>query len=49
LIGSLLAQGFTPLEAAIQGSLAHTLAARDFDKNNYALTPFDLIERVCTL
>lgn len=49
LIGSLLAQGYTPLESAIQGSLAHTLAARDFDKNNYALTPFDLIERICTL
>jgi hydroxyethylthiazole kinase-like uncharacterized protein yjeF len=49
LIGSLLAQGYTPLESAIQGSLAHTLAARSFDKNNYALTPFDLIERITTL
>jgi hydroxyethylthiazole kinase-like uncharacterized protein yjeF len=49
LIGSLLAQGFTPLNATIQGSLAHTLAAQKFDKNNYALTPFDLIERICTL
>ncbi|MDD5052085.1 MAG: NAD(P)H-hydrate dehydratase [Sulfuricurvum sp.] len=49
LIGSLLAQGYSPLESAIQGSLAHTLAARDFDKNNYALTPFDLIERITTL
>lgn len=49
LIGALLAQGYAPLTAAIQGSLAHTLAARGFDKNNYALTPFDLIERICTL
>lgn len=49
LIGALLAQGYTPLNAAIQASLAHTLAARGFDKNNYALTPFDLIERICTL
>jgi ADP-dependent NAD(P)H-hydrate dehydratase / NAD(P)H-hydrate epimerase len=49
LIGSLLAQGYTPLESAIQGSLAHTLAARGFDKNNYALTPFDLIERITAL
>jgi hydroxyethylthiazole kinase-like uncharacterized protein yjeF len=49
LIGALLAQGNTPLEAAIQGSLAHTLAARKFDKNNYALTPSDLIERITTL
>ncbi len=49
LVGALLAQGYTPLNAAIQASLAHTLAARGFDKNNYALTPFDLIERICTL
>ncbi len=49
LIGALLAQGRAPLEAAIQGSLAHTLAARKFDKNNYTLTPFDLIERIATL
>jgi hydroxyethylthiazole kinase-like uncharacterized protein yjeF len=49
LIGALLAQGYTPLNAAIQASLAHTLAAQKFDKNNYALTPFDLIERICTL
>lgn len=49
LIGALLAQGYTPLNAAIQGSLAHTLAAMRVEKNNYALTPFDLIERICTL
>lgn len=49
LIGALLAQGYTPLNAAIQGSLAHTLAAVRVEKNNYALTPFDLIERICTL
>jgi hydroxyethylthiazole kinase-like uncharacterized protein yjeF len=49
LIGALLAQGVSPLNAALQASLAHTLAAQKFDKNNYALTPFDLIERICTL
>ncbi len=49
LIGALLAQGLEPLEAAIQGSLAHTLAAKSWDKNNYALTPFDLIERITRL
>jgi hydroxyethylthiazole kinase-like uncharacterized protein yjeF len=49
LIGALLSQGCSPLNAAIQGSLAHTLASQKFDKNNYALTPFDLIERICTL
>jgi len=49
LIGSLLAQGYTPLHAAIQGSLAHALAACKSPKNNYALTPFDLIESITTL
>lgn len=49
LIGALLAQGNTPLEAAIQGSLAHTLASQKLGKNNYALSPFDLIERITHL
>ncbi|MDD5161006.1 MAG: NAD(P)H-hydrate dehydratase [Sulfuricurvum sp.] len=49
LIGALLAQGHTPLEAAIQGSLAHTLASQKLGKNNYALSPFDLIERITHL
>ncbi|MGZ5207565.1 MAG: NAD(P)H-hydrate dehydratase [Sulfuricurvum sp.] len=49
LIGSLLAQGYDPLNAAIQGSLAHTQAASKFSKNNYAMTPLDLIERITTL
>jgi NAD(P)H-hydrate repair Nnr-like enzyme with NAD(P)H-hydrate dehydratase domain len=44
-----LAQGYTPLEAAIQGSLAHTLSAKAFAKNNYALTPLDIIEGITTL
>ncbi len=49
LIGALLAQGYNPLEAAIQGSLAHALAAGKSPKNNYALTPFELIESITTL
>lgn len=49
LIGSLLAQGHAPLQAALNGSLAHTAAAEAFDKNTYALTPHDLIEAVTTL
>jgi len=44
LIGALLAQGYEPLEAAIGGSLAHTLAAQKVKKANFALTPNDLIE-----
>jgi ADP-dependent NAD(P)H-hydrate dehydratase / NAD(P)H-hydrate epimerase len=49
LIGALLAQGYIPLDAAIQASLAHTLGAQKSPKNNYALTPFDLIESITTL
>ncbi len=45
LILSLLSQNHTPLDAAINASLAHALAGLEF-KNNYALTPLDLIERI---
>ncbi|MUU44307.1 NAD(P)H-hydrate dehydratase [Helicobacter pylori] len=45
LIVSLLAQNHTPLDAAINASLAHALAGLEF-KNNYALTPLDLIEKI---
>ena len=46
LIASLLAQGYSLLDAAISGSIAHALSAQRFDKNNYALRPTDLIEGV---
>ena len=46
LIGSLLAQGYNPLDAAIHGSIAHTLAASHYDKNNYSMTPQDLIDEI---
>jgi hydroxyethylthiazole kinase-like uncharacterized protein yjeF len=49
LIGALLAQGYTPLDAAIQGSLAHALAAQKINRHNYALNPFDIIESITTL
>ncbi|MGL2432195.1 NAD(P)H-hydrate dehydratase [Helicobacter pylori] len=45
LIVSLLAQKYTPLDAAINASLVHALAGLEF-KNNYALTPLDLIEKI---
>ncbi|MGL2689786.1 NAD(P)H-hydrate dehydratase [Helicobacter pylori] len=45
LIVSLLAQKYTLLDAAINASLAHALAGLEF-KNNYALTPLDLIEKI---
>ncbi len=46
LIGGLLAQNYSPLQASICGALAHALAARAFAKNSYALNPLDLIEEV---
>ena len=46
LVGSLLAQGYEPLDAAISASLAHALAASNFKRNDYSLIPSDLIEEV---
>ena len=49
LIASLLAQGYDMLEAAINGSLAFSLASKGYKKNNYSLTPFDLIKKIKVL
>jgi len=49
MIGALLAQGYSPLDAAINASLAHTSAANRVKKNSYALTPSDLIEEIACL
>ena len=46
LIGSLLAQGYKPLDSAITSSLAHAIAGRNYRKNNYSLIPSDLVEEV---
>ena len=46
LVGSLLAQGYKPLDATIKASLAHTIASRNYSKNNYSLIPSDLIEEI---
>jgi len=47
IIGSLLAQGWHPLKAAIHGSLAHSLAGNYTP--NYALTPLKLIKNLESL
>jgi len=49
IIGALLAQGFSPLDATINASLAHTKAASNLTCNSYAMTPLDLIESLKTL
>ena len=46
LIGSLLSQGYSSLDATLNGSLAHTIAASNYDKNNYSMTPLDLIKEI---
>ena len=46
LIGSLLAQGYKPLDSAITASLSHAIAGRNYSKNNYSLIPSDLVEEV---
>ncbi len=46
LIASLLAQGYTPLNAAINGSLAHTLCAQNYKGANFSATAEDLIEEI---
>jgi len=43
---TLLAQNYSPLEACVSGSLAHTLSLKKFRKNNYALNPADIINGV---
>jgi len=46
LIVALLAQGYTGLEAAIQGSLTLTLAAQNYKGASYAILPTDLIDAI---
>lgn len=46
LIASLLAQGYTSLEAAINASLAHTIAAKKYKSNNYSMSPQDIIQGI---
>jgi hydroxyethylthiazole kinase-like uncharacterized protein yjeF len=49
LIVSLLAQGSSGIEAAIQGSLALTLAAQQYCGASYAMLPTDLIDALTLL
>jgi len=49
LIVALLAQGYSALEAALNGSLAHTLLAKNYKGADFSLTPDDLIEGIGNL
>ena len=46
MIGSLLAQGYTPLQSAISASLAHSMAGENLKYANYGLNPLDLCEGI---
>jgi len=46
LIASLLSQKYNRLEACISSSLAHTKVANNYSKNNYSLSPKDLIKEI---
>lgn len=46
LISGLLAQGYEPLDAAINGSLAHTVLAKSYKGADFSLTPIDLIDGI---
>ncbi|MDP1783900.1 MAG: NAD(P)H-hydrate dehydratase [Sulfuricurvum sp.] len=49
LIGALLAQEYSPIDAVVYASLSHTLSAQKFCRHNYALTPFDIIDGITAL
>ncbi len=46
MIGSLLAQGYTPLEAAYNASSAHALVAKNIKCSSFGLSPIDLCEGI---
>ena len=49
LIGALLAQGYSCLDATISASLAHTKLALNYTGADFSLTPDDLIDGICNL
>lgn len=46
MIGSLVAQGYSPLEAACNASLAHALVAKNIKCSSFGLSPIDLCEGI---
>jgi len=49
LVGALLAQGYTALDAAINASLAHTKLVQNYQGADFSLTPDDLIAGIGNL
>ena len=46
LVASLLAQGYSTLDSAINGSLAHTIASLSYKGADFSLNPQNLIEQI---
>lgn len=46
MIGSLIAQGYSPIEAATNASLAHALVAKNVNCSSFGLSPIDLCEGI---
>ena len=46
LIGALLAQGYSDLDATVNASLSHTKLAQNYKGNDFSLTPYDLIDGI---
>lgn len=49
IVSSLMAQGYEPLSATINGSLIHTKIAKIYKGADFSLTPYDLIEQIGNL
>lgn len=49
LIAALLAQGYAPLDATVNASLAHTKLVQNYKGADFSLTPDDLIAGICKL
>jgi hydroxyethylthiazole kinase-like uncharacterized protein yjeF len=49
LVGALLAQGYSSLDASIHASLALTLGAKRYEGSSYGMIATDLIEEIATL
>ncbi|MEA2090860.1 MAG: NAD(P)H-hydrate dehydratase [Campylobacterota bacterium] len=49
LVGALLAQGYQPINAAKNASLAHTKLALNYKGADFSLTPDNLIAEICNL
>ena len=46
MIGALLSQGYSALDAVITGTMCHALAAKKLGQEDFSLTPLKLIDAI---